>query len=292
MTIGAGDQGATPASGWADDAEFTGWAGWPAEAGENVPAAGTAAGPGQPGPGDAAQSQRAGARADQAAHPARLALGVALLAADRLRSGAPSDTFVVGVGLAQQTVAEMRGLARRALGPPSRAASRTLDWASKRTGVSANSGLAGRTRAHVSRLLVNARDAGRATIAAGREDAATFVRSSVADGMAWAETQAVPRIVDSLVPHLVDSVVPRLLDGVMPEIRATVLPAVVDDLTNDPRVRELVMEQSRGVIGEAAQHVRSATASADSRVENVFRRLIGAGPEPPSEGAPAAPHDG
>lgn len=272
MGIDAGDQGA---SDWTDDDPYSAWPGWPAETNEQAaPAAAT-----QP-------AAVANPELKLAGHPARLALGVVLLAADRVRAGAPSEAFEVGVGLAQQTANEMRGLARRALGPPTRAASRTLDWASKQTGIDVNTGLFGRTRARFGRALLEARNAGRATIAAGREDAEAFVRSSVADGMAWAETQAVPRIVDSLVPHLVDSVVPRLIDGVMPEIRETVLPAVIDDLTNDPKVRDLVMEQSRDVIGEAAQHVRSATANADDRVEAAFRRLIGAGPEPATEPAP------
>jgi hypothetical protein len=275
MGIDAGDQGAP---GWTDDEQFSAWPGWPAETNEESAPSATAetAGP----------KPVATPEVKLTTHPARLALGVVLLAADRVRPGAPSETFEIGVGLAQQTVNEVRGLARRALGRPTRAASRTLDWASKQTGIGVNTRLFGRTRAHFGRVLLEARDAGRATIAAGREDATAFVRSSVADGMAWAETQAVPRIVDSLVPHLVDSVVPRLLDGVMPEIRATVLPAVVDDLTKDPRVRELVMEQSRGVIGEAAEQVRSASAHADNRVEAAFRRLIGAGPEKSAEPAP------
>ena len=72
----------------------------------------------------------------------------------------------------------------------------------------------------------------------------------------------------------------------MPEIRASVLPAVVDDLTNDPKVRELVTEQSRGAIEDAAHSVRTATAHADDRVENAFRRLVGGTggpkPEPPA----------
>ena len=275
MGIDAGDQGAQPVPGWTDDEPFSAWPGWPAQTGGQAPLPTP-----EPAPPAAIPDIKPGS------HPARLALGVVLLAADRVRAGAPSETFEVGVGLAQQTVNEVRGLARRALGPPTRAASRTLDWASKQTGIGVNAGMFGRTRARFGRMLLDARNAGRETIAAGREDAASFVRSSVADGMAWAETQAVPRIVDSLVPHLVDSVVPRVLDGVMPEIRATVLPAVVDDLTNDPRVRELVMEQSRGVIGEAAEQVRSASAHADSRVEAAFRRLIGAGPEKSAEPAP------
>jgi hypothetical protein len=277
MGIDAGDQSA---SGWADEEPYSAWPGQPAETNEEA----------VPAPPAAAPSAAATAEAKLTSHPARLALGVVLMAADRVRPGAPSEAFEVGVGLAQQTVNEMRGLARRALGPPTRAASRSLDWASKQTGISVNIGVFGRTRARFGRALLDARNAGRATIAAGREDAAAFVRSSVADGMAWAETQAVPRIVDSLVPHLVDSVVPRLIDGVMPEIRETVLPAVIDDLTNDPKVRDLVMEQSRGVIGEAAQQVRSASAHADNRVEAAFRRLIGAGPEPADEPAPGETH--
>jgi hypothetical protein len=277
-----GGWGAPTVPGWTDD--DSPWVGWPTGPAANPTAEMSAAPPPEP-----EVSPKPGS------HPARLALGVVLLAADRVRAGAPSEAFEVGVGLAQQTVAEMRGLARRAFGPPTRAASRTLDWASKQTGVSTNSGVFGRTRARVGHLMLEARNAGRATIAAGREDATTFVRNSVADGMSWAETQAVPRIVDSLVPHLVDSVVPRLLDGVMPEIRSTVLPAVVDDLTNDPKVRELVLEQSRGVIDDAAKSVRSATASADDRVEMAFRRLIGAGPdksEPPTGETRTTGHDG
>jgi hypothetical protein len=217
-------------------------------------------------------------------NPARLALGVAILAGDRLRVGIPNDTFVVGVGLAQQTMAEMRGLARRALKP----AGRAVDWATKQASMAAqqsNAGLFARTRSRVGQLVVEARNVGRATIAAGRQDATAFVRASVAEGMAWAETQAVPRIVDSLVPHLVESVVPRIIDGVMPEIRSSVLPAVVEDLANDPKLRDLVAEQSRGAIEDAAHTVRSATAHADDRVENAFRRLVGGGgqkPEPPA----------
>jgi hypothetical protein len=279
------------ATGWIDDPDYAEWPGWSANVPpEPAPALASAEGA-------AAASTSALTEEDEApgTHPARLALGVVLLAADRVRVGTPSETLEVGVGLAQQTVVEVRQLARRAFGPPRRAAARTLDWASKQTGVSANNGLFGRTRARVGQLMLDARRVGRDTINAGRQDAEAFVRASVADGMAWAEATAVPRIVDSLVPHLVDSVVPRLLDGVMPELRSTVLPAMVDDLTNDPKVRELVMEQSRDLIGEAAQNVRSATASADSRVEMAFRRLIGAGPdktEPASGEAHASTHDG
>jgi hypothetical protein len=91
--------------------------------------------------------------------------------------------------------------------------------------------------------------------------------------MQWAQTQGVPHLVDGLVPHLVDEVVPRLIDGVMPEIRTKVLPAVIDDLANDQRLRNLVREQGKGVAEETTQHLRATSATADDRVESAFRRL-------------------
>jgi hypothetical protein len=214
---------------------------------------------------------------------------MALLAADRMRAGTPSDTFLVGVGLAQQTVAEVQGLARRALGPPRWAASRTVNWASKHVSVSPEVGLFARSRERFSDLMLVAWATGRATVAAGRADADAFVRISVAEGTAWAGTQALPRIVDSLVPHLVKSVVPRLIEGALPEIRARVMPAVVDDLTNDPKVRDLVTDQSRAAVEDAVKHVHADVAQADSKVVKALRRLAGGGPaqmEPPSGGPP------
>jgi hypothetical protein len=56
-----------------------------------------------------------------------------------------------------------------------------------------------------------------------------------------------------------------------------VLPVVIDDLTSDPRVRNLVVEQSRGVLGDAAAQVRTGTAEADDRVEAAVRRIFGGG---------------
>ncbi|HKD96449.1 MAG TPA: hypothetical protein VKB69_02500 [Micromonosporaceae bacterium] len=215
---------------------------------------------------------------DQDFHPARLTLGAALLAADRIRPRAPSDSFLVGVGLAQQTAAEVRGLARRALAPPRWAASRAADWATGRASVGRNPGLFARSRERLNDLMLDARATGRVTVAAGRQDADAFVRASVADGMAWAGTQAVPRIVDSLVPHLVDSVIPRLIEGSLPEIRSRVIPAVLDDLANDPKVRHLVTEQSRTAVEDAVKHVHADVAKADNKVIKAFRRLAGTRP--------------
>jgi hypothetical protein len=126
-------------------------------------------------------------------------------------------------------------------------------------------------------------------VALGRSDASAFIQTNVADAIGWAQAKAVPQIVDGLVPHLVDEVVPRLIEGAMPEIRNRVLPIVIEDLTSDPQVRELVVEQGRGVVGEAAQQLRASTASADERLESAFRRLVRSptapdeplGPQPP-----------
>jgi len=121
--------------------------------------------------------------------------------------------------------------------------------------------------------LTEARIRGEATVTAGRADASAFLRTSISDGMQWAQTQGVPQFVDGLVPHLVDEVVPRLIDGVMPEIRTRVLPVVIEDLAKDQRLRNLVREQGKGVAEETTQHLRATSATADDRVESAFRRM-------------------
>ncbi|GEM_PF-3453199 len=232
---------------------------------------------------------------DPSAHPIRLALGIAVLAAERLRPGAPStEAFMTGVGLLQQTATEARGLARRVIGPPARIAFRTVGWTSSSPSPDGPDRPISRSRERLDRLVAAATKRGEATVAAGRADAAAFLQASVSDGIAWAQAQAVPQIVDGMVPHLVEDVVPRLIDGVMPEIRARVLPAVIDDLTHDPRLRELLLEQGRGAVGEATQRLRATTATADDRVESAFRgkgRSASTTVRPGSEPAPAKPVD-
>ena len=222
-----------------------------------------------------AEERTAATEKDAGTHAARLALGIAVLAAERLRPGSPaSDAFATGVGLLQQTATEARTLVERFMGPPGRLALRTMDWASTRSGSDSPKGSFSRSRDMIGRVVAEARKRGEATLAAGRADASAFVQANVTDGIAWAQAQAVPQIVDGLVPHLVDEVVPRLIDGALPEIRARVLPVVIDDLTNDPRVRDLVLEQGRSAVGEATHSLRSTTATADDRVESAFRRLV------------------
>jgi hypothetical protein len=208
-------------------------------------------------------------------HAGRMAVGMATLAAERIRNGAkPSTAFVTGVGLLQLTADRAQGFARRMAQPPSRFALQAADLASRLPGANRRKTAVNRYRERLAKLVVEARTRGAATVADGRADATAFVQASVNDTIAWAQAKVVPQIVDGLVPHLVDSVVPRILEGAMPEIRAQVLPVVIDDLTHSDQLRELMLEQGRGVMGEAAQHVRSTTASADDRVESAFRRLV------------------
>jgi hypothetical protein len=219
------------------------------------------------------------------AHPGRMLLGMASLAAERLRGGMPArNAFVTGVGLFQETAAGVRDLGRRMMQPASRVAADTVDRAIDRAATLPGSAIPARSiaqsRATLARVMAKARSRGQATVAAGRADAQDFVQSSVAETLSWAQAKAVPQIVDGLVPHLVDEVVPRILEGALPEIRAKLLPAVIDDLAESPQVRDLMLEQGRGVVGDAAEHLRTTTASADDRVESAFRRLVKGGGTP------------
>jgi hypothetical protein len=221
-----------------------------------------------------ADGKPAGETGDET-RPGRLALGMAVLVAERIRpGGAASNAFVTGVGLVAQTAAEAEALARRAMGPPARAAAIAAAVAAILPGADLPRRSLARSRAMLRRVAGEARRRGETAVAAGRADASAFLQANVADGIAWAQARAVPQIVDGLGPHLVDKVVPRLIDGAMPEIRSRVLPIVIEDLTKDPRVRDLVVEQGRGVVGEAAQQPRVTTATAHDRVESAFRRLV------------------
>jgi len=89
---------------------------------------------------------------DETQHTVRLALGAAVLAAERFRADAPnSDAFLVTVGLLQHTRTGARRLARRMIKP----CARYLD--------------------RLSRVMDDARQRGNATVAAGRLDATTLI---------------------------------------------------------------------------------------------------------------------
>jgi hypothetical protein len=222
---------------------------------------------------------------------ARVALGLAVLAGERLAANGtapaapPSPTgraVAISVGLVQG-VASKVGHSLVALADYS--ARVAADGAQRMAALPAPRPVRvplERARDRVAHAVAAAEHTGRTTLGAGRADALAFLQHSVEDGIDWAEVRVVPRIVDDLVPHLVADVVPRIIDGAMPAIRDRVLPEVIDSLATDPRVRDMVVEQSRGVLDEATENLREGTAYADDRVESIARRLLH---RPPTEDA-------
>jgi hypothetical protein len=101
-----------------------------------------------------------------------------------------------------------------------------------------------------------------------------LVRTAAAKPLTWAETVLVQKIIDDLTPYLIESVVPRVIDGIMPYLRERFLPMVIDDLTKSREFRELITEQSRDVVADAAVDLRDSAAVADDRIEAGFRRLF------------------
>lgn len=225
---------------------------------------------GQPAATGASQPSEPAPSTDRQLHPIRLALGLAVLAGERINRGAvPSPGLALGVGVLKQASDEAQALAQRVLRPATRAVSRAIDQAPR---PAPGSAVATQARQLLARVAAETKRRGDATIAAGRSDASAFIRSNIADSISWAQNQAIPQLIDGLVPHL-ERVMPRLIEGVLPEIRNRVLPAVVEDLTDNPHVRHLVLEEGKQAANRATSYLREATADADDRVENAVRHL-------------------
>jgi hypothetical protein len=174
---------------------------------------------------------------------AQLAVGTAVIAGEQVRGGVKSvggRTASVMVGLLSKAVTQTEQARDKLFG--------VMDDAERR---------------------------GRETMAARRQGAASIVNTTVEDAMSWAQVKVVPQFVDDLVPHLISDVMPRLIDGALPEIRDRVVPVIIEDLTNDARVQELVMAQSRGVIGQLAEQLRTNSVRADDRLEAAAHRVAG-----------------
>ncbi len=84
---------------------------------------------------------------------------------------------------------------------------------------------------------------GRAVAAEARMEAVIFLRLESANGLAW--------------------------------VRGEVMPIMIDDLVDDPKVRQLAMEQAHGALNDAALEVRRRSARADASLEAGVRRLFG-----------------
>lgn len=218
----------------------------------------------------------------------RTVLGLAVLATERFRARPATGPFLTGVGLLQLGAAEAGEMVKRAMGPSRRVVARGAELAARLPGATASRRSLTRSRERLGRVLQDARRRGEVTVAAGRAEASALVRSTMAEGLAWAQEQAVPELVDGLVPHLVDDVMPRvmprLIDGALPEIRSRVVPAVVDELIRTGEVQEAVRHHARGVVDETIAHLRRG---ADDHIESAFRRLIRS-PHPERDGSDEA----
>jgi hypothetical protein len=104
--------------------------------------------------------------------------------------------------------------------------------------------------------------------------AATQAQAAAAAPLQWVESALIPKIIDDLMPYLIASVMPRIIDGALPYVREHVMPILIDDLTESPQLRELITEQSRDVVADAATDLRGGTATADDRLESGVRRVL------------------
>lgn len=174
---------------------------------------------------------------------AQLAVGTAIIAGEQVRGGVRS--------VGGRTASAMVGLLSRAVTQTEQARDRLFE------------------------VMDDAERRGREALAARRQGAASLVNTRVEDAMSWAQVKVVPQFIDDLVPHLISDVMPRLIDGALPEIRDRVVPVIIEDLTTDSRVEELVMAQSRGVIGQLAEQLRTNSVRADDRLEAAAHRVVG-----------------
>ncbi len=174
---------------------------------------------------------------------AQLAVGTAVIAGEQVRGGMRS--------VSGRTASAMFGLLAKAVVQTEQARDKLFE------------------------AMDDAERRGRETLAARRQGAASLVNTTVGDAMSWAQVKVVPQFIDDLVPHLISDVMPRLIDGALPEIRDRVVPVIIEDLTTDSRVEELVMAQSRGVIGQLAEQLRTNSVRADDRLEAAAHRVVG-----------------
>lgn len=177
-------------------------------------------------------------------NPARLALGLAGLAGERAAGDTGTDVLATAVGVFEETGRMVRGTAGRVTGPPARAAVRAVRSASRLPG-------AGLVEAQLRRV----RERGSATVAAGRAELVAAVQSGVDDAVAW--------------------LLPRVLDRAMPQLRTQVLPVLIDEMTSDRRVRDLLAQQGRSLVDRAAEKLLGPAGGAAGMGSAPQRMLAG-----------------
>jgi len=94
----------------------------------------------------------------------------------------------------------------------------------------------------------------------------------------YLEAELVPAVVDGVTPHIIEKAGPQIVAGLMPYIQAEVVPEILDEFVDDPRVRDLIREQSLGLLWDALEALRAGLAKADDIVEHILRRILRLGP--------------
>ena len=183
--------------------------------------------------------------------PARLALGLTALAGERVAGAGGTDVLATAVGLFAGTGRMVYGTLGALAGPATRTATRGARLASR---------LAGAPVVNAPPVR-RARERGREIVAASRGEAVAAVRSGVDDAVAW--------------------LLPRVIERAMPQFRRQVLPVVIEELTTDRRVRDLLAQQGRSLIDRAAEKLRGH-ASVDAGMESTVQRMV-AGRQPLAE---------
>lgn len=86
--------------------------------------------------------------------------------------------------------------------------------------------------------------------------------------------EVAPDLVDALMPKIRDEVAPQLVEALLPQIRQEVVPQIMDDIVEDPRVRDLIREQSQGLLLDALEGFRATLANLDDLVDRIGRGLM------------------
>jgi len=182
----------------------------------------------------------------------RIPLGLAILVAERIRADLNTEMRAAGTG-----TAFLVGLGDAAVTTASRIARAIFQAGERPARMAAGLAESGLStpplrfaREPALRLQAAAADRFQATVVRGRAitttaraEAIAFLNAESANGIAWVQQQ--------------------------------VTPVLIDDLTTDPKVRELAMGQAQGALADAARELRQRSASADGWVESGVRRLFG-----------------
>jgi hypothetical protein len=156
----------------------------------------------------------------QGPNPGRMVLGLATMAAQRLRGGVPAgDGFVTGVGLLQETANGLRALGARLLDPAAHAAASTMQGAASVPVAGLPVRVALRSGAKLADLVTEARSQGRQTVSQGMADAEQWLRVGLGSSLRWAGQYVLPYVAEAMSPRLVEQVVPRIVAGAVPAIR-------------------------------------------------------------------------